>query len=90
MDKQVDSYRFISGITLRMVKTWVGMEKPRAIPWTPLKKELSDCTVATIVTAGMALRIARRRPLVLAKANLAFSLLPVIATPQLAHSSLVT
>ena len=32
------------------------MEKPRAIPWTPLKKELSDCTVATIVTAGMALK----------------------------------
>jgi D-proline reductase (dithiol) PrdB len=56
MDKQVDSYHFISGITKRMVKTWVGMEKPRDIPWTPLKKELSDCTVATIVTAGMALK----------------------------------
>jgi D-proline reductase (dithiol) PrdB len=56
MDTQVDSYRFISGITKRMVKTWVGMEKPRPIPWTPLKKELAECTVATIVTAGMALK----------------------------------
>jgi len=56
MDKKIDSYRFISGITKRTVKTWVRMEKPRAIPWTPLKKELSDCTIATIVTAGMALK----------------------------------
>lgn len=56
MDKQVDSYRFINGITRRMVKTWVGMEKPREIPWTPLSKKLSDCTIATIVTAGMALK----------------------------------
>ncbi len=56
MEKQVDSYRFITGMTKRMVKTWVGMEKPRQIPWTPLAKKLSDCTVATIVTAGMALK----------------------------------
>ncbi len=55
MEKQVDSYRFITGITKRMVKTWVGMEKPREIPWTPLTKKLSDCTVAILVTAGMAL-----------------------------------
>ncbi len=53
MVKQVDSYRFISGITKRLVKTWAGMEKPRQILWTPLTKQLSDCTIATIVTAGM-------------------------------------
>jgi D-proline reductase (dithiol) PrdB len=56
MEKQVDSYRFITGITKRMVKTWVGLEKPREIPWTPLTKKLSECTVATLVTAGMALK----------------------------------
>ncbi len=56
MEKQVDSYRFITGITRRMVKTWVGMEKPREIPWTPLTKKLSECTVAILVTAGMALK----------------------------------
>ncbi len=55
-DKQVDSYRFITGITKRMVKTWVGMEQPRKIPWTPMDKRLSECTIATIVTAGMALK----------------------------------
>lgn len=56
MDKPIDSYRFISGITRRMVKTWAGMESPRPIPWTPLGKKLADCTVATLVTAGMALK----------------------------------
>lgn len=39
-----------------MVKTWIDMEKPRDIPWTPLSKRLSDCTVAMIVSAGMALK----------------------------------
>ncbi len=36
---------------------------------------------------GTALRIARRRPLVFAKANLTLSLLPVVATPQLAREA---
>ena len=36
---------------------------------------------------GAILRIARRRPVALAKANLTFSLLPVIATPQLAREA---
>jgi D-proline reductase (dithiol) PrdB len=53
--KQVDSYPFISGITKRMIKTWVGQEQPRPIPWTPLMKPLPDCTVAMISSAGVAL-----------------------------------
>jgi pimeloyl-ACP methyl ester carboxylesterase len=36
---------------------------------------------------GTTLRIARRRPLVFARINLTFSLLPVIATPQLAREA---
>lgn len=36
---------------------------------------------------GTALRIARRRPLVFSKVNLTLSLLPVIATPQLAREA---
>ena len=36
---------------------------------------------------GTALRIARRRPLVFARVNLTLSLLPVIATPQLAREA---
>lgn len=59
MDKQVDSYRFISGITKRMIKNWIGMEKPRPIPWTPLPRPLAGCTVALISSAGIALKTDR-------------------------------
>jgi D-proline reductase (dithiol) PrdB len=59
MDNKVDSYRFINGITKRMIKSWIDMEKPRPIPWTKLSKPLSDCTVALISSAGIALKTDR-------------------------------
>jgi D-proline reductase (dithiol) PrdB len=52
----VDSYRFISGITQRVLNSWVSMERPRPIPWTPLAKPLTECTVALISSAGIALK----------------------------------
>ncbi len=55
MERPVDSYRFISGITKRMIKSWISMERPRDIPWTPLAKPLADCTVALLSSAGVAL-----------------------------------
>jgi D-proline reductase (dithiol) PrdB len=57
--KTVDSYRFISGITKRMIRTWIGKETPRPIPWTPLSKPLSECTVALLSSAGIALKTDR-------------------------------
>lgn len=59
MWKVVDSYRFIGGITKRMVKAWIQLESPREIPWTSLSKRLSDCTVALISTGGIALKTDR-------------------------------
>lgn len=56
MPKTVDSYRFISGITKRMIRTWIKMETPRPIPWTPLRKPLSECRVALLSSAGVALK----------------------------------
>ena len=56
MEKTVDSYRFISGISKRMLRTWVEMEKPRPIPWTPLRKSLRECRVALLSSAGIALK----------------------------------
>jgi D-proline reductase (dithiol) PrdB len=53
--RQVDSYRFLKGIARRMIKTWISLEKPREIPWTPLTKPLHRCNVALISSAGMAL-----------------------------------
>lgn len=52
---QIDSYRFLRGITKRMVKSWIKMEPPREIPWTP-SQPLSDCTVALISSGGIALK----------------------------------
>ena len=54
--KKVDSCRFISGITKRMIKSWINMERPREFPWTPLVRPLHDCTVSLISTAGIVLR----------------------------------
>jgi hypothetical protein len=56
---RIDSYRFISGITKRMIKSWISMERPREIPWTPLTKPLSECTVSLISSAGIALKTDR-------------------------------
>jgi len=55
MTKPVDSYRFIGGVTARMVKKWIKMEPPRPIPWTPLVKPLTECKVALLTSAGVAL-----------------------------------
>lgn len=59
MTKIVDSYRFASGLTKRVVKSWIKMESPREIPWTPLSKPLSDSTVALISSGGIALKTDR-------------------------------
>ena len=56
MTKTVDSFRFISGITKRMIQSWIKMEQPRGIPWTPLARPLADCTVSLISSAGIALK----------------------------------
>ncbi|HEY9076159.1 MAG TPA: glycine/sarcosine/betaine reductase selenoprotein B family protein [Anaerolineaceae bacterium] len=56
MNKTVDSYRFITGITKRMIQNWIKLEIPRPIPWTPLTKPLSDCNVTLLSSAGIALK----------------------------------
>ena len=59
MTKIVDSYRFLDGITKRLIRSWINLELPREIPWTPLSKPLSDSTVALISTGGIALKTDR-------------------------------
>jgi len=56
MTQQVDSYKHLSGITKRLVKTWISRQEQREIPWTPLDKPLSKCTVAIISSGGFALK----------------------------------
>lgn len=59
MAKVVDSYRFIGGMTKRLVKSWIELEPKREIPWTALTKPLRECTVALISTGGIALKTDR-------------------------------
>lgn len=56
MARTVDSYRFTGSITRRMLETWIKQETPRPIPWTPLEKPLSECTVALLSSGGIALK----------------------------------
>ena len=56
MPKTVDSFRFVSGVTRRMIETWIKMEEPLSIPWTPLPKPLSESKVALLSSGGIALK----------------------------------
>jgi len=57
VSEPVDSYRFLSLATKALVRAWIDREHraSRAIPWTPLRRPLSRCTLAMISTAGLAL-----------------------------------
>jgi len=41
--------------TGQVLKAWIEREPKREIPWTPLSKPLSRCTVAIVSSAGLAL-----------------------------------
>jgi D-proline reductase (dithiol) PrdB len=56
MTKTVDSFRFLDGLTHRVVKSWIDMEQPREIPWKPLAKPLAQSRVALISSGGIALK----------------------------------
>ncbi len=56
MTKIVDSYQFLNRASAQTVRSWIKQETPRTIPWTPLTKPLSDCTIALISSGGLALK----------------------------------
>lgn len=55
-EKIVNSFKFVPGLTRRVVRGWINRERPRPIPWTPLSKPLEQCTLALISTAGLVLK----------------------------------
>lgn len=57
MSAEVDSYRFTGRATARIARSWIEREQDpqRPIPWAPLQKPLSDCTVALISSAGVSM-----------------------------------
>lgn len=50
----IDSYRFLDFASRQVMKAWAAREHAGAIPFTPLAKPLSDCTIALLSTAGVA------------------------------------
>ena len=54
--KTVDSYRFLSGVAKIAMKRWAGIRVETSIPWTPLGKPLSQCTVSLVSSAALALK----------------------------------
>jgi len=56
MNRSVDSFRFLDTITRALVQRWIAMEPAREPVWTPLAKPLSECTVAVLSSAGIALQ----------------------------------
>ena len=59
MAKIVDSYRFLDGISKVMMKHWATLGAPGQIPWTPLAKPISQCTVSVVSSAAVALKTDR-------------------------------
>jgi D-proline reductase (dithiol) PrdB len=55
MARKVDSYRFLSFTTRKLVKAWIERQPQREIPWTPLAQPLSESTVALVSTAALAM-----------------------------------
>jgi D-proline reductase (dithiol) PrdB len=56
MAKSVDSYRFLDGISKRMMRHWASLGAPRQVPWTPLAKPVSQCTVSVVSSAAVAMK----------------------------------
>ncbi len=54
---EVNSYQFCGRATARIARSWIERERDpgRLIPWTPLRKPLSECTVAFVSSAGIAM-----------------------------------
>ncbi len=52
----IDSFRFLDTPSKLMVKSWIALEQPRPIPWTPLTRPLAESSVALISSGGIALK----------------------------------
>jgi D-proline reductase (dithiol) PrdB len=50
----IDSYRFLDFASRQVMKAWAARQEAGVIPFTPLAKPLSECTVALLSTAGVA------------------------------------
>ena len=56
MERKVDSFRYLDFISRTMVKAWIEDAAPCTVPWAPLARPLSECTVAMLSSGGIALK----------------------------------
>jgi len=56
MVRTVDSYRFLEGVTRRVMKHWASLGRPPDIPWAPLAKPVAQCAISLLSSAGLALK----------------------------------
>jgi D-proline reductase (dithiol) PrdB len=50
----IDSYRFLDFASRQIMKAWAARQEGDAVPFAPLRKPLSACTMALVSTAGIA------------------------------------
>lgn len=53
--RPIDSFRYLSPASAKIVKTMIAMASRDPIPWTPLPRPLGEATVALISTAGLSM-----------------------------------
>jgi D-proline reductase (dithiol) PrdB len=53
--RPIDSFRYLSPASARIVKTMIAMASRDPVPWTPLPRPLGEATVALISTAGLSM-----------------------------------
>lgn len=53
--RPIDSFRYLSPASARIVKTMIAMASRDPVPWTPLARPLGKVTVALISTAGLSM-----------------------------------
>ncbi len=54
---EIDRNLYLDFLSRKVMKGWMKREvPPKNIPWTPLSKPLSQCTVALVSSAGVALK----------------------------------
>ena len=54
-DRVVDSYRYLNPGSRAIVKTMIALAHRDPLPWTPLRRPLSEATVALVSTAGLSM-----------------------------------
>lgn len=53
MSKTVDSWRFLDPISKRAMRRWAELPAETQVPWTPLARPLSECTVSLVSSAAL-------------------------------------